>query len=599
MLLIVVIGLLEASAAGDNSCMPLSEETDTYQYFAQTSNKEETPARKDSSGMYPEYTHVKRFCKGLHGEDKTGEFIGLCHRSEWVYYMGVQECRDRRCSPLSESDTVSYEYRKATLNSSRISYDTSANPDDSGKYPELTYIRRICKNFPANSKVRGVIVGMCYNAEWRFSSAPVCPPYGCPPIQDNDKFRHEYYEYAGSRDVVGQAVTKDSSGNYPPQTHARRHCQARSVKVDQGELVAICHERSDTGESRWVYYHNIKQCPVPGCTITYKANSTVTYKYLQYTMSPDQTVVAKEATPQSGEYPDGTFAIVICKIPTRIGEKTGTIIAQCSNRQWKPEKYQIIPECPGRECAPLTDNDTVRYEYLNISRTGYYTLSTSTVKPRSGKYPERTSAKMFCKKATGDNKNLGEIAGRCSKGEWVKENEATVLQCPILGCLPLAENDTVEYKYFKSEQTSNDFANIAVLDWSGKFAVGSYARRICKKLDVNSRAQGDISKCGANGWVHRNTWPCPPQGSCNINEVYLDLKFTSTIVDTRLAVAVYKKPDTVSTFYGPGSKIQALCKGNPADLECFEGGWQGRRHAENERKFAKIRCTDSGVTYDE
>ncbi|VDP09379.1 unnamed protein product [Heligmosomoides polygyrus] len=248
----------------------------------------------------------------------------------------------------------------------------------------------------------------------------------------------------------------------------------------------------------------------------------------------DETVTKEEATLHDGKYPDGTFAKLIC----------------------------------------------------------YYTLSTSTVTPLSnGKYPEGTSAKMFCKKV--DEKLDKEIAGTCSKGEWVKKNDATALQCPIRGCLPLQENDTVEYKYFKSENPSNEQENIAVLDWSGKFAMGTYAQRTCKKLKENTKVQDefsrDISICRENGWEHRNKWSCPPPDSCDEADFPMSTHFNSVSISNDLSTEVYKREHPAATFYASGSMVQGYCNGIYLYLVCQNGEW----FAENEKR---VTCTANGIT---
>uniref|UniRef100_UPI0035A3D673 Transforming growth factor beta mimic 6 n=1 Tax=Heligmosomoides polygyrus TaxID=6339 RepID=UPI0035A3D673 len=85
----------------------------------------------------------------------------------------------------------------------------------------------------------------------------------CPPLPDDETVWYEYYGYVDGRHTVGDAAIKDSLENYPPNTHARRHCKALSKKADPGEFVAICYQRRGTSESQWQYYPRIASCPDP------------------------------------------------------------------------------------------------------------------------------------------------------------------------------------------------------------------------------------------------------------------------------------------------------------------------------------------------
>nr|AVN88296.1 transforming growth factor beta mimic 5 [Heligmosomoides bakeri] len=333
MLLTVVIGLLEVAATDDSGCMPFSDEAATYKYVAKGPKNIEIPAQIDNSGMYPDYTHVKRFCKGLHGEDTTGWFVGIGPGSEWVYYQGVQECGGRGCLPLSTDDTVTFEYLKATVNPGII-FNITVHPDATGKYPELTYIKRICKNFPTDSKVQGHIIGMCYNAEWRFSSTPTSPSIGCPPLPDDGIVFHEYYGYAGDRHTVGPAVTKDSSGNYPSPTHARRRCRALSQKADPGEFVGICYRCGTTGESHWDYYSHIRKCPDPrGC------NSDDLFDKLGF----EGVMVREEEGSDSYKDDFARFYATGSKVNAEC--KGNTVRLECSNGEWHDPGTKTVHRC--------------------------------------------------------------------------------------------------------------------------------------------------------------------------------------------------------------------------------------------------------------
>lgn len=65
----------------------------------------------------------------------------------------------------------------------------------------------------------------------------------CPPLPTSETFWYVYYEFIGSRDTLGPTATKDSSGNYPPGTHAIRYCKALSKRDAPGEFFAICYKR--------------------------------------------------------------------------------------------------------------------------------------------------------------------------------------------------------------------------------------------------------------------------------------------------------------------------------------------------------------------
>nr|AVN88295.1 transforming growth factor beta mimic 4 [Heligmosomoides bakeri] len=414
MLLIVLIGLLEVAATDASGCMPFSDETASYKYLTERSRNDETPAQNDSSGAYPDHTHVKRFCKGLHGEEKTGRYVGICLGSEWVYYQGVQECQDRRCSPLPTNDTVTYEYLKATVNAG-INFNITVHPDASGKYPELTYIKRICKNFPADSKVQGHIIGMCYNAEWRFSSTPTCPPSGCPPLPDDGIVFYEYYGYAGNRHTVGRAVSKDSSGNYPPQTHARRRCRALSQKADPGEFVGICYKSGTTGESHWDYYSHIRKCPDPRCK-PLETNVSVHYEYFTMTNETGR----KEGTPaevdKGGKYPQHTCVRKFCdKSPYTCSVK-GPIFGECLDGQWN---FTALDEClNARGCNSDDLFDKLGFEGV-------------MVREEEGSDSYKDDFVRFY--ATGSKVNA-ECKGKtvqleCSDGEWHDPGTKTVHRC--------------------------------------------------------------------------------------------------------------------------------------------------------------------------
>nr|AVN88294.1 transforming growth factor beta mimic 3 [Heligmosomoides bakeri] len=402
MLLTVVIGLLEVAATDDSGCMPFSDEAATYKYVAKGPKNIEIPAQIDNSGMYPDYTHVKRFCKGLHGEDTTGWFVGICLASQWYYYEGVQECDDRRCSPLPTNDTVSFEYLKATVNPGII-FNITVHPDASGKYPELTYIKRICKNFPTDSNVQGHIIGMCYNAEWQFSSTPTCPASGCPPLPDDGIVFYEYYGYAGDRHTVGPVVTKDSSGNYPSPTHARRRCRALSQEADPGEFVAICYKSGTTGESHWEYYKNIGKCPDPRCK-PLEANESVHYEYFTMTNETDKKKGPPAKVGKSGKYPEHTCVKKVCSKWPYTCSAGGPIFGECIGATWN---FTALMECiNARGCD---ENDL-------------FELGFKEIMVREGEFSDSYRDAYVLFYATGSKVSAqcrGETARlECSNGEW-------------------------------------------------------------------------------------------------------------------------------------------------------------------------------------
>nr|AVN88300.1 transforming growth factor beta mimic 9 [Heligmosomoides bakeri] len=159
----------------------------------------------------------------------------------------------------------------------------------------------------------------------------------CLPLPDNETVWYEYYEYVENRHTVGEAATKDTSGNYPPQTHARAHCKALSKKADPGVFVAICYQRRG---SQWMYYRNITACPDPRCE-PLKKSVSVSYEY--YTKAAEGKGMGTLTNPDgSGKYPEQTLVRRYCNELPRNSLAQAETYAECLDSEWK---LKNLPDC--------------------------------------------------------------------------------------------------------------------------------------------------------------------------------------------------------------------------------------------------------------
>nr|AVN88301.1 transforming growth factor beta mimic 10 [Heligmosomoides bakeri] len=189
---LIAVAVFNVAGASDG-CLPLSEETATYEYYAYSGSRyvDGNPTEKDSSGRYPHGTHAKRFCKG--SDEEAGLFVAICVKYRWVYYKDVKPCPDFRCQPLTPNETISnYQYLKETTNSGGESFEV-VQPDADGKYPELTYIRRTCNEFPTDRKLQRDIAGLCYKAEWFLRTCPT--PGNCYDDDIRTKLKYQGYSF--------------------------------------------------------------------------------------------------------------------------------------------------------------------------------------------------------------------------------------------------------------------------------------------------------------------------------------------------------------------------------------------------------------------